>query len=85
MPNRGAKVTVKDLMRHLQGDQADPKCLRREELPQHVLGMEQSHSFLVTPCSVHKSIGNNREIFSSLGRDKKSHMLLLPIDLTLQI
>lgn len=82
MPNREAKDTVKELMRHLQGDQTEPKCLRSKELPQYVLGMEQSHSFLVTPCLVH---GSDGEIFSSLGRDKKSHMVLLPIHLTLQI
>lgn len=40
MPNRGAKDTARDLMRHQQGDQAEPKCLRCEERPsQHVLLM----------------------------------------------
>lgn len=53
--------------------------------PGDASSLEQSQSFLVAPSLVHKSIGKDGEIFSGLGRDKESNMVLLPIDQTLQI
>lgn len=53
--------------------------------PGDVSTLEQSHSFLVTSCLGLKSIGKDGQIFSGLRRDKKSQMVLLPIDPALQI
>lgn len=53
--------------------------------PGDVSTLEQSHPFSVTSCLGLKSIGMDGQIFNGLERDKKSHMVLLPIDPALQV
>lgn len=52
--------------------------------PGDVSTLDQSHSFLVTSCLGLKSIGKDGQNFNGLGKDKKSHVVLLPIDPALQ-